>query len=123
MSFSQIDTSKICFDYPTAKKIAIDLTQGDSAKAELKQVNEKVETLNDIIDEKDKSILLYEEKSLNYQDQLIWYESIIHNNNKIIEDLKKDNQELSEKNKNLKTGLKWVLGGLLASILTIVIIS
>ena len=50
VSFSQKDTSKICFDYTTAQLIAIDLVRGDSAIAELQQVHQKNITLEQIIE-------------------------------------------------------------------------
>lgn len=36
VSFSQIDTSRVCIPYEVAQQVAIDLVQGDLAKEELK---------------------------------------------------------------------------------------
>ena len=55
-SFSQKDTSKICFTYSTAKLIAVDLVKGDSAIAELKITNKMVWQLNEKINAQEKKI-------------------------------------------------------------------
>jgi hypothetical protein len=49
-SFSQKDTSRICFSYSKAKLIALDLVRGDSAIAELKIANKLIWQLNEKIE-------------------------------------------------------------------------
>jgi hypothetical protein len=119
-SFSQKDTSRICFSYDKAKRIAIDLVKGDSAMAELKVVNKLVYQLNEKIDFQNSVIVLYTEKEKNYSSQIDNYEKISDKKDKIITGLKKDVTSLTRKNNNLKSGIKWLGGGFVASVLTII---
>ena len=119
-SFSQKDTSKICFPYSKAKQIAIDLVKGDSALAELKVVNKLVWQLNEKIDTQDSIITLYVAKEQNYIAQITNYEKINVVKDKIITGLEGDVEKLNRKNERLKKGLKWIGGGFVASILTII---
>ena len=119
-SFSQKDTSKICFSYSKAKQIAIDLVKGDSAIAELKVVNKLVWQLNEKIDTQDSIITLYVAKEQNYIAQITNYEKINIVKDKIITGLEGDVEKLNRKNERLKKGLKWLGGGFVASILTVI---
>jgi hypothetical protein len=119
-SFSQKDTSKICFPYDKAKRIAIDLVKGDSAIAELKVVNKLVYQLNKKINSQDSVIVLYTEKEKNYNRQIGDYEKIIGKKDEIITGLEKDVTNLTRKNNKLKSGIKWLGGGFVASVLTII---
>lgn len=119
-SFSQKDTSKICFPYSKAKQIAIDLIRGDSAIAELKITNKLVWQLNEKISTQDSIVTLYIAKEKNYISQNIKYEEINIENKKIITGLENDVAKLTRKNNNLKSGLKYLGGGFVASILTII---
>jgi hypothetical protein len=118
-SFSQKDTNKICFPYDKAKLIAIDLAKGDSAIAELKVVNKLVWQLNEKISTQDSIITLYIVKEQNYISQINNYDKIIVKKDKIITGLESDVTKLSRKNNQLKSALKWLGGGFLASLLTI----
>ena len=118
-SFSQKDTSKICFSYDKAKLIAIDLAKGDSAIAELKVVNKLVWQLNKKISTQDSIITLYIVKEQNYISQINNYNKIIIKKDEIITGLESDVTKLSRKNNQLKSALKWLGGGFLASLLTI----
>jgi hypothetical protein len=122
-SFSQKDTSKICFPYSTAKKIAIDLVKGDSAMAELKVANKLIWQLNGKITEQDSIIKIYIEKNTNYLSQINNYDKIIVKKDEIITGLESDVNELTNKNNNLKKGIKWLSGGFLASVITILTLS
>jgi hypothetical protein len=122
-SFSQKDTSKICFPYSTAKKIAIDLVKGDSAMAELKITNKLIWQLNGKITEQDSIIKIYIEKNTNYLSQINNYDKIIVKKDEIITGLESDVNELTNKNNNLKKGIKWLSGGFLASVITILTLS
>jgi hypothetical protein len=115
-SFSQKDTSKICFSYSKAKQIAIDLVKGDSAVAELKVVNKLVWQLNEKIDTQDSIITLYAAKENNYISQIDNYNKIIVKKDTIINGLEKDVATLTEKNNRLKKGVKWLGGGLLGTL-------
>jgi len=119
-SFSQKDTSKICFSYSKAKQIAIDLIRGDSAIAELKITNKLVWQLNEKISTQDSTITLYITKEQNYISQINNYDKISTKKDEIITGLEKDVTKLTKKNNRLKTGLKYLGGGFVASILTII---
>ena len=124
-TFSQVDTSKICLNYTTAKLIAIDLVKGDSAKAELFKTQELLTHLQTKIDEQNVIVNTYIKKEINYKEQIelnskkeIEYKDIVVN-------LEKDNIKLATKNENLRTTAK-VLGGgfvtILAAFITIILI-
>ena len=119
-SFSQKDTSKICFSYSKAKQIAIDLVRGDSAITELKITNKLVWQLNEKISTQDSTITLYIVKEQNYISQINNYNKIFTKKDEIITGLEKDVTKLTKKNNRLKTGLKYLGGGFVASILTII---
>ena len=119
-SFSQKDTSKICFSYNKAKQIAIDLVRGDSAIAELKITNKLVWQLNEKISTQDSTITLYIAKEQNYISQINNYDKISTKKDEIITGLEKDVTKLTKKNNRLKSGLKYLGGGFVASILTII---
>lgn len=119
-SFSQKDTSKICFPYSKAKQIAIDLVRGDSALAELKLTNKLVWQLNEKISTQDSIITLYIAKEQNYISQINNYDKIIIKKDEIITGLESDVTKLSRKNNRLKSGLKFLGGGFVASVLVIV---
>ena len=119
-SFSQKDTSRICFSYSKAKQIAIDLVRGDSAITELKITNKLVWQLNEKISTQDSTITLYIAKEQNYISQINNYDKISTKKDEIITGLEKDVTKLTKKNNRLKTGLKYLGGGFVASILTII---
>jgi len=116
-SFSQTITDKICFSHDKARAIAIDLTRGDSAIAELKVVNKMVWQLNEKIDAKDSTISIYVSKEKNYLKQVADYEKIVTVQDTVIKGLEKDVKDLTRKNTNLKKGIKWLGGGFVSSIL------
>jgi len=116
-SFSQTVTDKICFSHDKARAIAIDLTRGDSAIAELKVVNKMVWQLNEKIDAKDSTISIYVSKEKNYLKQVADYEKIVTVQDTVIKGLEKDVNDLTRKNTNLKKGIKWLGGGFVSSIL------
>jgi hypothetical protein len=119
-SFSQKDTNRICFSYSKAKLIALDLVKGDSAVAELKVVNKLIWQLNEKIDSQDSTITLYIVKEQNYISQINNYDKISTKKDEIITGLEKDVTKLTKKNNRLKSGLKYLGGGFVASILTII---
>ena len=118
-SFSQTVTDKICFSHDKARAIAIDLTRGDSAIAELKVINKLVWQLNEKIDTKDSTINIYIAKEKNYLAQTATYEKVIAVQDTVIKGLEKDVTDLTRKNTNLKRGIKWLGGGFVSSILII----
>jgi hypothetical protein len=118
-SFSQIVTDKICFSHDKARSIAIDLTRGDSAIAELKVINKMVWQLNEKIDAKDSTINIYIAKEKNYLKQVVDYEKIVTVQDTVIKGLEKDVTDLTNKNNNLKKGIKWLGGGFITSLLAV----
>jgi len=120
ISFSQIDTNRICFSYSKAKLIALDLVKGDSAIAELKVANKLIWQLNEKIDAQDSLVTLYIAKEQNYIGQVLNYDQIVSKQKTIITGLESDVEKLNRKNERLKKGLKWLGGGFVASILTII---
>jgi len=118
-TFSQNDINKICFDEPTAKKIAADLVKGDSAKAELEKTQKLVKQLNEKIVEKDSVIRDYVKKDTNYINQVKSYAEIKEKQSVLVTGLEKDKEKLITENNNLKTGLKWVGGGFLGTLISL----
>ena len=117
--FSQNDINKVCFDQSTAKKIAADLVKGDSAKAELEKTKKLVFQLNEKIIEKDSIILFYIKKDTNYINQVKSYAEIKEKQSILVTGLEKDKEKLVIENNNLKTGLKWVGGGFVGTLISL----
>jgi len=122
-NFSQTVTDKICFSQDKARSIAIDLTRGDSAIAELKIVNKMVWQLNEKIDVKDSIINIYIAKEKNYLEQTVTYEKTIAVQDKVIKELEQDVTDLTRKNNKLKIGIKWVSGGFLGTLISLLILT
>lgn len=122
-NFSQTVTDKICFSQDKARSIAIDLTRGDSAIAELKIVNKMVWQLNEKIDVKDSIINIYITKEKNYLEQTVTYEKTIAIQDKVIKELEQDVTDLTRKNNKLKIGIKWVSGGFLGTLISLLILT
>ena len=119
-SFSQIDTNRICFSYSKAKSIALDLVKGDSAIAELKLANKLIWQLNEKSSAQDSLVTLYIDKEQNYMGQIANYDQILTKQESIITGLESDVKTLTRKNDILKKGLKWLGGGFVASLLSVV---
>ena len=100
--------------------MAIDLVQGDSVKAELKQTQKILSTAQDKIKAQDTVIISYEKKETEHKAEV----KILEQKEKIYQDniteLTKTNESLTSKNKTLKNLSKW-LGGGLAAALTIIV--
>ena len=120
ISFSQTDTSRICFSYSKAKSIALDLVKGDSAIAELKLANKMIWQLNEKGNAQDSLVTLYVAKEQNYIGQISNYDQIVTKQKTIITGLEGDVAKLTSKNERLKKGLKWLGGGFVASLLSVV---
>ena len=119
-SFSQIDTNRICFSYDKVKLIALDLVRGDSAIAELKLANKLIWQLNEKSNAQDSLVTLYVAKEENYVGQIANYDQILTRQESIITGLEKDVATLTSKNERLKKGLKWLGGGFVTSLLSVV---
>ena len=122
ITFSQKDTSKICFDYDIAKKIAVDLTKGDSAIAELTKTNQLILELNEKSIRQDSVIKDFETKDYNYILQIENHVQINEQNSLIVKGLEKDVSKLQKSNNRLKKGLKFLGGGFLAILTPLIIL-
>lgn len=120
-SFSQTDTSKICFDYKIAQRIASDLVRGDKAIAELEETNNLVFQLKETIVQKDSVINVYIQKDSICQKQNQLNFDIQQKQKNIISGLEKDVKNLKRENQNLRTGIKWVGGGFVGVLASFII--
>ena len=121
-TFSQKDTNRICFDYNIAKKIAVDLTKGDSAIAELDQTNQLILNLNKKSIRQDSVIKDFINKDYNYVLQIENHVQINDQNTLIVKGLEKDVSKLQKANNRLKKGLKFLGGGFLAILIPLIIL-
>lgn len=121
-TFSQKDTNRICFDYNIAKKIAVDLTKGDSAIAELDQTNQLILNLNKKSIRQDSVIKDFINKDYNYVLQIENHVQINDQNTLIVKGLEKDVSKLQKANNRLKKGLKFLGGGFLAILTPLIIL-
>jgi hypothetical protein len=76
--------------------------------------------LNEKGNAQDSLVTLYAAKEENYVGQIANYDQILLKQDEIITGLEGDVKTLTNKNERLKKGLKWLGGGFLASILSIV---
>jgi len=76
--------------------------------------------LNEKIDAQDSLVTLYVAKEQNYIGQVSNYDQIITKQKTIITGLESDVEKLNRKNERLKKRFKWLGGGFVASILTII---
>lgn len=122
-TFSQKDTNRICFDYDIAKRIAVDLTKGDSAIAELNQTNQLILNLNKKSIRQDSVIKDFINKDYNYILQIENHVQINNQNTLIVKGLEKDVSKLQKANNRLKKGLKFLGGGFLAILTPLIILT
>ena len=122
ITFSQKDTNRICFDYGVAKRIAVDLTKGDSAIAELNQTNQLILNLNKKSIRQDSVIKDFTNKDYNYILQIENHIQINDQNVLIVKGLEKDVSKLQKANNRLKKGLKFLGGGFLAILTPLIIL-
>jgi hypothetical protein len=96
------------------------LVKGDSAIAELKLANKLIWQLNEKSSAQDSLVTLYIDKEQNYIGQIANYDQILLKQEEIITGLEGDVKTLTRKNDILKKGLKWLGGGFVASLLSVV---
>jgi hypothetical protein len=96
------------------------LVKGDSAIAELKLANKLIWQLNEKSSAQDSLVTLYVAKEENYVGQIANYDQILLKQEEIITGLEGDVKTLTRKNDILKKGLKWLGGGFVASLLSVV---
>ena len=75
--------------------------------------------LNEKINSQDSLIILYITKETNYTTQINTYEQASNKQDELIKLLEKDVTTLTRKNNRLRSTLKWLGGGFVASLLTI----
>jgi len=123
ITFSQKDTSKICFDYDIAKKIAVDLIKGDSAIVELDHTKDLVLILGKKSQYQDSIIKIFEAKDANYILQIQNHIKIDKEQYSIISGLENDVNKLQKSNNRLKKGLKWLGAGFVATLTSLITLS
>lgn len=122
ITLSQIDTSKICFDYDIVLNISQDLLRYDSVLVELEHTKSILSITQTRSDLKDEQIKMLLDKNINYGFIIENYSKKESLYKKREEDLVKENKDLTRKNKNLKTALiatsstLTIVGGILAVI-------
>jgi uncharacterized protein YlaN (UPF0358 family) len=85
----------------TAKKIAVDLVKGDSAKAELTQTTQLLQLTEQKVELKDSIIQTYIQKEVNYTQQISLYKEKESKYVILVSDLEKDNVRLRKKTRVL----------------------
>ena len=120
--FSQTDTNRICLPYDMVQKISVELIQKDSLEKELQETQKLVTIFNTQISFQDSIILILEQKEINYLNQIdnLTIQDSLHTEEVIR--LKEKNSELERKNKNLKTTIKILGGGLLGTLTVLIIL-
>jgi 3-dehydroquinate synthetase len=119
-TFSQKDTSKIILPYHIAKLVAIDLVQGDSAKAELIQTKQILQVTQEKVKAQDTVIVSFEKKDILHKSevQILGLKEETYKEN--IKDLKSTNEGLVRKNNRLKTTAQILGGGLIGTLAVLV---
>jgi hypothetical protein len=102
---SQIDTSKITLTIPVARKVAVELIQGDSIKCELELTQNILQLTEKKVCIYDSIVIAYKQKEILYKEQLSADKSKEVEYKKYVDKLKKDNTKLSRKVKVLGVGL------------------
>lgn len=117
--FSQTDTNKICFPYPTAKRIAIDLVKGDSAMAELKHTHVLVEQYKQSLVERDSVIDTYRTKTATYIQEISLRDTTISLQKYMVSELKSDVEKANIQLDIYKTTTKYLSVGLVGTLAVI----
>jgi hypothetical protein len=104
------------------QKISVELIQKDSLEKELQETQKLVTIFNTQISFQDSIILILEQKEINYLNQIdnLTIQDSLHTEEVIR--LKEKNSELERKNKNLKTTIKILGGGLLGTLTVLIIL-
>ena len=120
-TFSQTDTNRICLPYDIVQKISIELVQKDSLEKELQETQTLIVLYKSKISIQDSTISILEQKEVNYLDQIdnLTMQDSLHTEE--VSRLKKENIDLSEKNKNLKITTKILGGGLLGALTALIL--
>ncbi len=121
-TFSQTDTNRICLPYDIVQKISIELVQKDSLEKELQETQTLMVLYKSKISIQDSTISILEQKEVNYLNQIdnLTIQDSLHTEE--VSRLKKENIDLSEKNKNLKITTKILGGGLLGALTALILL-
>ena len=121
-TFSQTDTNRICLPYDIVQKISVELIQKDSLEKELQETQTLMVLYKSKISIQDSTISILEQKEVNYLDQIdnLTMQDSLHTEE--VSRLKEENSELERKNKNLKTTVKILGGGLLGTLAALIIL-
>jgi chromosome segregation ATPase len=122
VSLSQIDTSNICFPYNIVQKISIELIQKDSLESELHETQKLIQVFKSKVEIQDSIISTQNDKESNLLGQIqnLSEQDEIHT--KEVKRLRSENNTLNRKNKNLKTTTKILGGGLLGTIVLLIVL-
>jgi hypothetical protein len=122
VSLSQIDTSNICFPYNIVQKISIELIQKDSLESELHETQKLIQVFKSKVEIQDSIISTQDDKESNLLGQIqnLSEQDEIHT--KEVKRLRGENNTLNRKNKNLKTTTKILGGGLLGTIVLLIVL-
>jgi uncharacterized protein YlaN (UPF0358 family) len=114
IAFSQTvtDTSKITLTYPIAKRIALDLISGDSAKAILKQKEVELTLVEKKVVYKDSIISIFKIKETNYINQVRSEQQKIEGWQQSYELLRKENRKIKIKSRFTRILSYTIIGGL-----------
>jgi len=99
------------------------LTKGDAAIKELEKTQKLVLQLNETIVEKDSVINDYIKKDSTCIKQVATFNELKQKQANIITGLEKDVESLKRENENLKTGIKWVGGGFVGVLISLLTLS
>ena len=115
-TFSQTDTNKICLPYSIAQKIAIELTQKDSLRSELKGTQLILKESQNKIRLQDSIMISFEQKEIEHESEVkIFEEKEITHIDKV-EKLTESNNKLAKKNNRLKITAQILGGGFLGTL-------
>ena len=122
VSLSQIDTSNICFPYNIVQKISIELIQKDSLESELHETQKLIQVFKSKVEIQDSIISTQDDKESNLLGQIqnLSEQDEIHT--KEVKRLRDENNTLNRKNKNLKTTTKILGGGLVGTIVLLIVL-
>jgi len=122
VSLSQIDTSSICFPYNIVQKISIELIQKDSLESELHETQKLIQVFKSKVEIQDSIISTQGNKEINLLGQIknLKEQDKIHTEE--VDRLRDENNTLDRKNKNLKTTTKILGGGLLGTIVLLIVL-
>ena len=95
------------------------MVKGDAAVEELKKTQKLVGQLQETIVEKDSVINDFKSKDSVCDQQIKIHVEAQNKQTNVITGLEKDVSNLTKENENLRTGLKWIGGGFLGTLISL----